>query len=98
MFFICVFLFFWHPKLTIQNNHVDVGLVRLARLHRLDRCNKKPTTLMVQNPHATKALTELEHNLERLTLDNPDAGIDDFPLHYEMHTMGVPRLISHLLQ
>ena len=34
-------------------------------------------------------LTELEENLEFLTLDIPNAAIDDVPMRYQRHTAGV---------
>ena len=40
---------------------------------------------------------ELEENLERLTLDIPDASIDDLPMCYQRHTTGVLVHFSHLL-
>ena len=43
-------------------------------------------------------LGELEENLERLTLDIPDATIDDLPMRYQRHTAGVPRCFSQLLR
>ena len=33
---------------------------------------------------------EIEENLERLTIDIPDASIDDLPMRYQRHTTGVP--------
>lgn len=53
---------------------------------------------IVQNTDATKTLTDIENNLDRLTLDIPDATIDDLPLHYQRHTVGVPGPISCLLR
>ena len=35
-------------------------------------------------------ITKLEENLERLTLDIPDAVMDDLPMRYQRHTAGVP--------
>ena len=35
-------------------------------------------------------LTELEDNLDQLTLDIPNAAIDDIPMRYQRHTIGVP--------
>ena len=40
---------------------------------------------------------ELEENLERLTLDIPDASIDDLPMRYQRHTAGVLGRFSCLL-
>ena len=41
---------------------------------------------------------EMEENLERLTLDIPDASIDDLLMHYQRHIVGVPSHFSHLLR
>ena len=41
---------------------------------------------------------ELEENLERLTLDIPDASIDDLPMRYQRHTAGVLGHFSHFLR
>lgn len=45
-----------------------------------------------------ETLIEIEHNLERLTLDILIATIDDFPLHYEMHIVGVLGPIGDFLR
>lgn len=52
---------------------------------------------MVQNLVVGEALTKLEHNLKRLTLDMLDVRIDDFLLRYQRHTVGVHGSISRLL-
>ena len=41
---------------------------------------------------------ELEENLERLTLDIPDANIDDLPTRYQRSMVGVPGRFSRLLR
>ena len=43
-------------------------------------------------------IRELEENLERLTIDIPDASIDDLPLRYQRPTMGVSGHFSRLLR
>ena len=43
-------------------------------------------------------LTELEENLNRLTLDIPDASIDSLPRRYQRHTTAVLGQFSHLLR
>ena len=40
---------------------------------------------------------ELDENLERLTLDIPDASIDDLALRYQRPTMGVLGRFNRLL-
>ena len=35
-------------------------------------------------------LTDLEHHLERLTLDFPETSIDDIPLRLQRYVIGVP--------
>ena len=42
-------------------------------------------------------LTELEENVDRLSLDILDAAIDDLPRRFQRHTMGVSGLFSHFL-
>ena len=41
-------------------------------------------------PQGDDITGELEENLERLTLDIPDADIDDLPMRYQRSTAGVP--------
>ena len=48
-------------------------------------------------PQGDDVTEELEENLERLTLDIPDASIDDLPLRYERPTARVPGRFSRLL-
>ena len=48
-------------------------------------------------PQGDDVMGELEENLERLTLDIPDASIDDLPLRYQSPTAGVPSRFSRLL-
>ena len=40
-------------------------------------------------PQGDDIIGELEDNLERLTLDIPDADIDDLPTRYQRSTAGV---------
>ena len=42
-------------------------------------------------------LMELEENLDRLTMDILDATIDDLPMRFQRHTMGVSGRFCHLL-
>ncbi len=71
--------------------------MRPTRLHRYDRLGEQPVAPVVHNPDGAEALTDLEHNFERLTLDILDVRIDDFHLHYQRHTVGAPEPISHFL-
>ena len=48
-------------------------------------------------PQGDDVTGELEENLERLTLDIPDASIDDLPLRYQRSTAGVPGRFIRLL-
>ena len=49
-------------------------------------------------PQGDDITGELEENLERLTMDIPDADIDDLPTRYQRSTAGVPRRFSRLLR
>ena len=49
-------------------------------------------------PQGDDITRELEENLERLTLDIPDADIDDLPTRYQRSTAGVPGRFSRLLR
>jgi hypothetical protein len=40
----------------------------------------------------------IEKNLEGLTMNIPDASIDDIPRHYQCHTVGVSASIGRLLR
>ena len=42
-------------------------------------------------------LIDLEENLESLTLDIPNAAIDDVPMRYQRHTARVSSCFSRLL-
>lgn len=44
---------------------------------------------MAANPEAKDILTELEHNLERLTSNVLETGTDDIPCAYQRHVVGV---------
>ena len=48
-------------------------------------------------PQGDDVTWELEENLERLTLDIPNASIDDLPLRYQRPTMRVLGRFSRLL-
>ena len=48
-------------------------------------------------PQGDDITGELEENLERFTLDIPDASIDDLPLRYQRPTVGVLGRFSRLL-
>ena len=48
--------------------------------------------------HGDDVTGELEENLERLTLDIPDASIDDLPLRYQRPTTRVMGRFSRLLR
>ena len=58
-------------------SHADVGAVRLGGASPLDRW--AGACFVPQGDDITR---ELEENLERLTLDIPDASIDDLPMKY----------------
>ena len=57
--------------------HADVGAARPGGASPLDR--KARARFVPQGDDITR---ELEENLERLTLDIPDADIDDLPTRY----------------
>ena len=48
-------------------------------------------------PRGDDITEELEENLERLTLDIPNADIDDLSMRYQRSTAGVPGRFSKLL-
>ena len=49
-------------------------------------------------PKGDDIIEELEQNLGRLTLDIPDADIDDLSMRYQISTAGVPGRFSRLLR
>ena len=73
--------------------HVDVGAVRPRGASLLDR--RAGARFMPQGDDITG---ELEENLERLTLDIPDADIYDLPTRYQRSMVGVPGRFSRLLR
>ena len=75
------------------NSHADVGVARPGGESPLDK--EAGTHFVSQGDDITG---ELEENLERLTLDIPDADIDDLPTRYQRSTMGVPGRFSKLLR
>lgn len=64
--------------------------MRPAGSHKYDRLGDKTIYPTIPNLDAAEALTELKHDLARLTLDISDVEIDDLPLCFKRHTMGVP--------
>ena len=58
-------------------SHADVGAMRPRGASPLDR-----RTGACFVPRGDDITRELEENLERLTLDIPDADIDDLPMRY----------------
>ena len=73
-------------------SHADVGAARPRGASSFDR---QVGALFV--PQGDDITGELEENLESLTLDIPDASIDDLPLRYQRPTVGVPGRFSRLL-
>ena len=74
-------------------SHADVGAAQPRGASPLDR---RAGACFV--PQGDDISGELEENLERLTLDIPDADIDDLPMRYQRSTMGVPGRFSRLLR
>ena len=72
--------------------HVDVGAARPGGASPLDRWAGSCFV-----PQGENVTGELEENLERLTLDIPDASIDDLPLRYQRPSARVPGQFSRLL-
>ena len=63
--------------MRLEYFHVDVGVARHGGDSPLDR--QVGALFVAQSDDVTR---ELDKNLERLTLDIPDASIDDLPLRY----------------
>ena len=74
-------------------SHADVGAVQPGGYYSLDR---RAGACFV--PHGDDITEELEENLERLTLDIPNADIDELPMRYHRSTMGVLGRFSRLLR
>ena len=74
-------------------SHVDVGAMRPGGASPLDR---RVEACFV--PQGDDITGELEENLERLTLDIPDAAIDDLLMRYQRSIAGVPGRFSRLLR
>ena len=77
-------------------SHADVGAARTRGASPLDR--RAGAHFVPQGDDITR---ELEENLERLTLDIPDAAIDDLLMRYQRSTVdsvGVPGRFSRLLR
>ena len=71
----------------------DVGAVRPKGASPLDRRAEAHFV-----PQGDDITGDLEENLERLTLDIPDANIDDLPTRYQRSMVGVPGQFSRLLR
>ena len=72
--------------------YANVGAARPGGASLLDRRSEAHFV-----PQGGDMIEELEENLERLTLDIPDASIYDLSLSYQMPTTGVPGRFSRLL-
>ena len=66
-------------------SHVDVGAARTRGASPLDRRARAHFV-----PQGDDITGELEEKLERLTLDIPDASIDDLMMRYQRSMVGVP--------
>ena len=73
-------------------SHADVGAARPGGDSPLDR--RDGACFVPQGDAITR---ELEENLDRLTLDIPDASIDDLPMRYQRLAVGVSSRFSRLL-
>ena len=73
--------------------HADVRVAQPGGASPLDRRDGAHFV-----PPGDDVTRELEENLKRLTLDIPDASIDDLPLRYQRPTTGVPGHFSRLLR
>ena len=73
--------------------HADVGAGRSGGASTLDR---RAGARFV--PQGDDIIGVLEENLERLTLEIPDANIDDLPTRYQRSMVGVPGRFSRLLR
>ena len=76
-----------------RNFHADVGAAQPRGSSPLDR---RAGARFVQQ--GDDPMGELKENLERLTLDIPNASIDDLPMRYQRHTTGVLGRFSRLLR
>ena len=74
-------------------SHADVGAAIPRGASPLDR---RAGSCFV--PHGDDITGELEDNLEWLTLDIPDADIDDLPMRYQRSEVGVPCRSSRMLR
>ena len=74
-------------------SHAYVGAVRPGGASLLDRRARARFV-----PQRDDITGEPEENLERLTLDIPDANIDDLPMRYQRSIVGVLGRFSRLLR
>ena len=69
--FLCYLIFIWFFIVQYWKKlNADVGPTQPAVLRHFDRREAQPIAAPPQND-ATEILAELEHNLERLTIDVP---------------------------
>ena len=69
--------------------NIDVGPQRPAHLQPYER--RQPVAAApAPAGQSTEILTDLEHHLERLTLDIPETSIDEIPLRLQRYVIGVP--------
>ena len=73
-------------------SHADVGAARPGGASPLDRRARAHFL-----PLGDDIIGEMEENLESLTLDIPDANIDDLLMRYQRSTTGVPGQFTRLL-
>ena len=69
--------------------NTDVGPQRPAHLQPYGRRQPVAAAPALVG-QSTEVLSDLEHHLERLTLDIPETDIDDIPLRLQRYVIGVP--------
>ena len=77
--------------------NADVGPQRPANLRPFERRHPVAPLPAPQDAEAAEMLTELEHDLQRLTADVPETTIDDIPIRLQRYVVAVPRPIRRYL-
>ena len=97
IFFFLFFFLYISPQTDSKNvQNADVGPRRPANLRAFER-RHPPALPPAPQDAAAKMLVELEHDLERLTVNIPETTLDDIPIRLQRHVVAVPGPIRRFL-
>jgi len=100
-----IFDFLWYMYFFV----VQWGILNIFVFHHLDRGMERPTWMppfgwcggvqvVTKVGGRSRGLREVERNLRGLTMGVPSMRLWDVPYHLQRHTVGVPKILKHMLQ